>query len=645
MGYLQGRTGAIDPHRAGPHAPRPAARRTPRLTPRPVFIVPRICYPAPKLRKIAPVTQQTTNTKPKRSGRTALIASLVVAMIVAAGVWAGTYRYFTAQELQRAEARLSLYHSTVLSEVERFEHLTHVLAVDPFVTAALTDGATDALNTRLASFSAAAGLDAIYLMDTTGLTIAASNAGQEGSFVGQVYDFRPYFQDALQGETGAFYGIGATTGLPGYFIADPVRDQTGTIIGVVALKLDLAGFEQAWRDAGEQVFLTDRHDVVLLSSEPGWRYRTLDPLTDAERDRIAGARQFPGQALDALDWALSDSGQQAQIDGARRLYTAGIDLPYDWQLHYLRRNDTAVLRAWLATGGFFIASALMLAYAQYQRGKRLGRALKRSEEEEAQLRRANTALAREIEERRRTEVRLEKTRGELERASRLAALGQLSASVTHELGQPIAAMRNQLTAHEIKHKDGALTQKIGGLVDRMEGITRQLKFFARTSEEPFEDVDLRDCIDAVLELMVPSFNTLDLTPVYARSEQPLMVRGSRLRLEQVLTNVMRNAVDAMEEVDDPVLTLSSGVDDTTGSVWIEVTDTGTGLGDATLVELREPFVTTRASGQGMGLGLAISTGIMEDHDGTLEGRNRDDGSGAVFRMVLPGRDAQEVAAE
>ena len=206
-------------------------------------------------------------------------------------------------------------------------------------------------------------------------------------------------------------------------------------------------------------------------------------------------------------------------------------------------------------------------------------------------------------------------------------------------------MRNQLTAHEIKHKDGALTQKIGGLVDRMEGITRQLKFFARTSEEPFEDVDLRDCIDAVLELMVPSFNTLDLTPVYARSEQPLMVRGSRLRLEQVLTNVMRNAVDAMEEVDDPVLTLSSGVDDTTGSVWIEVTDTGTGLGDATLVELREPFVTTRASGQGMGLGLAISTGIMEDHDGTLEGRNRDDGSGAVFRMVLPGRDAQEGAAE
>jgi two-component system C4-dicarboxylate transport sensor histidine kinase DctB len=588
-----------------------------------------------------------------RSRRTAVIATIMVALIVAAGVWTATYRYFTAQEVQRAEARMSLYHSTVLSELERFEHLTHVLAVDPYVIAALEDGTTVALNARLASFSEAAGLDAIFLMDTAGLTIAASNAGHARSFIGQSYDFRPYFQDALGGATGAFYGIGATTGLPGYFIADPVRDAAGRVIGVVAIKLDLAPFEQAWRDAGEQVFLTDRQTVVLLSSDPAWRYRTLDPLPPEARIRITETRQFPGQSLDPLDWSVAADGGRARIDGVRRLHVASADLPHAWRLHYLGRNDTAVLRAWLATGGFFVVSALALLFAQYQRGRRLGRALRRSEEEEAQLRRANIALAREIEERRRTEQRLDEARGELERTSRLAALGQLSASVTHELGQPIAAMRNRLAAHEIKHKESPLTQTIGGLVDRMEGITRQLKFFARSGDEPFEDVDLRDCIDAALELMEPSLDALDLVPAYSRPDHPLCVRGSRLRLEQVLTNLLRNAVDAMEEVGDPVLTLRSGRTD--GAVWIEVADTGHGLGTATLSDLREPFVTTRASGQGMGLGLAISSGILDDHGGRLEGRNRSDGTGAVgtgavFRMTLPERAArahpsQKVAAQ
>ncbi|MEX3017561.1 sensor histidine kinase [Gymnodinialimonas hymeniacidonis] len=567
----------------------------------------------------------------------------MLALFVALGVWAGTYRYFTAQELQRAEARMSLYHSTVLSEIERFEHLTQVLAVDPFVFSGLQGDGLEDLNERLNLFAGAAGLDAIYVMEPNGLTIAASNADEAGSFVGQSYDFRPYFQTALNGGTGTFYGIGATTGLPGYFIADPVLDDEGEVIGVVALKLNLAPFEQAWRDAGEQVFLTDQHDVVLLASDSTWRYRALDPLSEEERARIEVARQFPGQALEALDWNAEAEPRWAEIDGSWRLHVVNAGLPHSWQLHYLRRNDSAVLRAWLATGAFFAISALGLLFAQYQRGRRLGQALRRSEEEEVQLRRANAALAREIEERRRTEMRLEETRGELERASRLAALGKLSASVTHELGQPIAAMRNQLAAHEIKHSPSKLTQTIGGLVDRMEGIARDLKFFARSRSEPFEDVDLRECADAALELMIPGVEAFGVTVSHERPEAPITVRGSRLRLEQVLTNIMRNAVDAMEDAEHSMLEISYGAEGE--EVWVEVADTGSGLGDATLVELREPFMTTRASGQGMGLGLAISSGIMDDHGGRLDARNRQDKKGAVFRMVLSKRMAEEVAAQ
>ncbi|MRU14482.1 sensor histidine kinase [Roseovarius sp. A21] len=583
---------------------------------------------------------------PRLRSRLGTVLMLAFVAALSSAAWIASYKYFVSEEVQRAEARLSLYRSTVLAELERFEHLTQVLSVDPFVIRALDAAATPALNARLADFAAAAGLDAIFLMRPGGTTIAASNAGLPNSFVGENYGFRPYFQQALTGARGTFYGIGATTGLPGYFIADPVRDETGTVIGVVALKISLGTFEQSWRDAGEQVFLANRQDVVLLASDADWRYRSLDPLTQAERDQIAKARQFPGQSLDPLNWSASPEKARARIDGAERLHRVSDDLPHGWRLHYLASDDRAVTRASLASGAVIGLAAIALLFALYQRGQRLGAALRRSEEEEEALRRANAALAREIEDRRRAERRLEETREELGRASRLAALGQLSASVTHELGQPIAAMRNHLAAAEMTGRDSGLAGIIGGLVERMEGITRQLKFFARSDGEVFEDIDLRDCVTAVLDLMSPSLAAGEVEVAYDPPHTPMMARGAKLRIEQVLTNLMRNALDAMDETQAAVLSIRMGQDDT--SVWVEVADTGHGLGDATLSELREPFVTTRESGQGMGLGLAISSGILEDHGGRLEARNRADG-GAVFRMVLPLPEARiskrEVAAQ
>ena len=594
-----------------------------------------------------------TAQSPPRHGRpvrlrsrlgTVLMLAFVVALSSAA--WIGAYRYFVSEEVQRAEARLSLYRSTVLAEVERFEHLTQVLSVDPFVMRALDAVATPALNARLADFAAAAGLDAIFLMRPDGTTVAASNAGRPDSFIGENYGFRPYFQQALTGGRGTFYGIGATTGLPGYFIADPVRDETGTVIGVVALKISLGAFEQSWRDAGEQVFLANRQGVVLLASNEGWRYRSLTPLTKAARDQIAKARQFPGQSLDPLDWSAGPSKARAQMNGVERLHRVSGDLPHGWRLHYLASDDRAVTRASLASGVVLGLAAMALLFALYQRGQRLGAALRASEKEEETLRRANAALAREIEDRRRAERRLEETREELGRASRLAALGQLSASVTHELGQPIAAMRNHLAAAEMTGRDSGLTGIIGGLVERMEGITRQLKFFARSDGDSFEDIDLRDCVTAVLELMAPSLAAAEVEVAYDPPQIPMMARGAKLRIEQVLTNLMRNALDAMDEAQARVLSIRMGQEQT--AVWVEVADTGHGLGDSTLSDLREPFVTTRESGQGMGLGLAISSGILEDHGGRLEARNRADG-GAVFRMVLPLPEARtktrEVAAQ
>ncbi len=253
--------------------------------------------------------------------------------------------------------------------------------------------------------------------------------------------------------------------------------------------------------------------------------------------------------------------------------------------------------------------------------------------EEAQLRSANEQLAIEIEERRTAERRLKRTQDELERAGRLAALGQLSASVTHELGQPIAAMRNHLVAAEIGQSSGAgLVGKIGGLVERMEGITRQLKFFAGGDKQDFEDVDLGVAMRAAIALVAPNIEAADVTVDLDLPDLPVLIRGSRLRVEQVMTNILRNAVDATEDSEPRLVEVRIG--SRQDIAWFDIKDSGHGLGQATLAELQEPFVSTRESGRGMGLGLAISTDIVQDHGGVMTARNAKRG-GAVFRVEFP----------
>lgn len=565
-----------------------------------------------------------------RFNTTALAA--FTALCVAIGVFWLSLSFFQSEEEAKARGRLSLYHSTVRSELERFSHLTYVLARDTHVIETATGGATGRLDRRLAAFAAQSGLDAIYLMRPDGTTIAASNAGRPDSFVGQDYAFRPYFQAAREGAQGRFYGIGATTGLPGYFIADAVRDAEGGLAGVIAIKLDLTDLEDAWRAAGEQVFLANRDGIVLLSSDPRWRYRSLRDLSPDQRARIAQDRQFPGQDLASLDWEPRDDAR-AVIGGSERIHLSASVAPHDWVLHYFADDNAAVTRSLLLTGLVMLLAGAGFLVSQVRRTQRIGAALRRSEAEEAQLREANERLAVEIDERRTAERRLKRTQDELERASRLAALGQLAASVTHELGQPIAAMRNHLAAAEIGGQPAVrFIPRITGIVDRMEGITRQLKFFARNDREEFGPVDLEVVVQAALSLVAPNISNVGATTSVDAPDQPVIVRGNQLRLEQVLTNVLRNAADAVENCAERRIDIMLGQGHDIG--WVEVHDTGHGLGQARLDELQEPFVTTRESGRGMGLGLAISANIVKAHQGRFSADNLARG-GAMFRIEIP----------
>lgn len=555
----------------------------------------------------------------------------IATAVVAVSVFKVSYGYFQSEELTKAQGRLSLYQSSVSGELERFSHLTYVLARDPIVIETTSGGPTGLLNSRLEEFSGKAGLDAIYLMDPDGFTVAASNYRDPGSFVGQNYAFRPYLQDALDGKQGRFYAIGTTTGLPGYFIADAVYDSLDELSGVIAIKIDLSELEQSWIGSGEQVILANRDGVVLLASDPTWRYKTLWPLSEARRQEVVQARQFSGQELAPLEWA-SLADQRAVIAGTERMHLVTSDLPNGWSLHFFASDDQVVTRSWLVTAIAVILAAIAFIAFQIQRARRVDAELRRSEHEEAELRLANERLAAEVRERMTAERRLKRTQSELESAGRLAALGRVAASVTHELGQPIAAMRNHLVAAEMETgTHSKLNANIGGLVDRMEGITRQLKFFASSSAEDFKEIDLRDAIHVALDLVAPNLDASNTQVRLLLPDHPVRLRGIRLRIEQVMTNLLRNAIDATEDCEDPQVVVRSG--EGRDGVWVEIEDNGHGLGAATLEELQEPFVTTRESGRGMGLGLAISASIVNDHDGKMSARDIETG-GAVFRVTF-----------
>lgn len=543
------------------------------------------------------------------------------------------FSYYKAEELQAAQGRLALYKSTLESEIERISYFPYVLSKDAHVIAGTVRKDRHALNLRLKDFAERSQLDAIYLMDVTGLTLASSNYDQENSYVGSNYSFRPYYQQAMKGQMGEFYGIGVTTSLPGLFISAPVYAPNGKIAGVIAMKLNLGRLEEAWMKAGENVLLSNEDGIVLLSSNPDWRYKVLFDLPAERRSEIKAMRQFDKTPLVKLNWSNTND-YQATVNNVPYLLVTQ-DMPTrNWTLYFFANEHSIQVRTWSMLITLIVIISLLFAAWQFKKTRRIGAALRESQADSADLREANRLLAIEIEDRKHAESRLQRTQDELARTSRLAALGQLSVSVTHELGQPIAAMKNYLTAAEISQQPPKVTliSQMSGLVARMENITKQLRFFSRPGSKEFEAVNLQDVLKGSEELLIPNLTAGRIQYGFYLPEQPVIVRGNRLRLEQVMTNLLRNAVDAMLDEEERLLQVTISKTETHGIV--RITDTGAGIGQSTIRDLEEPFYTTRASGEGMGLGLAISTEIVKEHGGMIHAENREP-KGAIFIIEIP----------
>ncbi|HGG04791.1 MAG TPA: sensor histidine kinase [Aliiroseovarius sp.] len=558
------------------------------------------------------------------------LSKTILVMLVISMASVGSYfflvQYFSKQEALQTEKTAVFFSRIIDDALRRLEHLPFVISQNPAVVDALKANNGDTLNPILKSFAEHANADHIFLMDLNGQTVAASNFESPDSFVGNFYTFRPYFRDAILGETGTFYAIGATTGEPGYFISAPVYDDLGNIFGVIVVKTGLASLNQAWRDSGEQILVSNVDSVVVLASDISNLFRVLHPLTPFVRQNLEKAQQFGDQQLLPLDWQVDGNGR-AILNGDIYLLSQAKISQENWTLHLLTNLSGIRQRATLTiAGGLALLFGVIIASTSF-RSARLRKALGQSDADRERL-------TKEVEVRRAAESDLEAARDELERTSRLAALGQLSASITHELGQPISAMRNYLTAEEITEDamPNSLNPLLSRLVERMQNINNQLRLFASPGLGETSVFDLRRATDASVELVAHEITAAGITLTKHYGETAVSVEGNQQQIEQVVVNLLRNAVDAVSEQDLRHITVR--VDTANDRAFVQVTDTGPGLDGRTIVDLQEPFMTTKPSGQGMGLGLAISAQIAKNMNGCIEARDID-GSGAEFTLWLP----------
>ncbi len=542
-----------------------------------------------------------------------------------------------------AHERALLYKSTLNNAINRLRYLPLVISQHPAISGLLeTQQGLEKARDYLSSINTASNAAVIYVLDTTGKTIASSNWRKTESFEGKNYGFRPYFQDALAGREGRFFAIGVTTGRAGYFFSRPVFSQaaSGAVLGVVVVKVELEKLQAEWGEGGENVFVTDQSGVVILSSNPGWTYKTIRPLTIEALNKIAASRTFVGQILEPLifDNEQGDFKGSVFMEGVQ--YYVSITQPDEngLAISYLAELETARNAKYLSIVLLLTASVLSLVIFLYVRERKRKRLLDSEAREARRIRKINERLEGEITSRKQVEKELRNAQEELVMETKMAALGRMSAAIAHEVNQPIAAIRTFAASSKLllgrgKNKDAAQTlDEISQMTERLANITGDLKLLARNSSEQHSRVDLKVAIANSIKLFEDEFAKSTVTLKQDIPEDPVWVDGSLTRIEQVLINLIRNALDAMADVSvKPVLTVCLFTQN--GEAVLKIQDRGIGFSAKVAENLFDPFFTTKPLGQGTGLGLAISYGIVEEMGGKLRARNLEEG-GAVFSVRL-----------
>lgn len=603
----------------------------------------------------------SSNSTAERSGLHR-IGGAAVAILLALGALALSWyvgwlqRAALLEDIElKARQELDLYVSHLEGQLDRFAYLPPLLGDDfrlqSLLIAPNNRAQQDQVNRFLAHVNRIAGSLDVYLMDAGGVTVAASNWQDEPTFVGRNFGFRPYFKEAMQGRPGSYYALGTTSGRRGYYFSYPVGDA-GKPLGVVVVKIDIDTLENAWRNKGTDLIVTDPDGVIFVSTRPEWRYRTLRPMSADAIARIRASRRYPDTELAPLHYQevrhLPSGARELRIGtpgGAGYIGRAAEMPEAGWRVELLVSQQVVAPQVWQTR--LLTLSLLMLfatagwLYAGRRRRMREREAERRAAMQEAlvelehrvarrtvDLTEANRLLRQEVDDH-------ERTRDELIQAAKLAALGQMAAGINHELNQPLAAMRtyadNARTylARENLEQAGWNLQQISELTLRMAQISGQLKVFSRKASGQRIRVSLRACLDGAVRILRTRIDGAGVNLVIEIVGDDLFIAADMVQLEQILVNLIGNACDALADRVEKEIRVRARSE--AGLVRLQVTDSGPGIAAEHLDRIFDPFFTT--SDSGLGLGLSISHTIAQRLGGTLTVANAA-GGGAAFSLTL-----------
>ncbi|WP_151703105.1 sensor histidine kinase [Nitrincola alkalilacustris] len=536
---------------------------------------------------------------------------LLVLLLAATDRWMMSLEI--SQTAERSVQRLGAYRTSLDTTINRHHYLPRILASDPRIVSALANDAGDNpgaeelmfLSVLLQSINLEAQSDQIFLMDTTGMTHWSSNYDSVHSFVGSNYSFRPYFTTAMAGQPGFYFAVGATSGEPGLFLSSPVYSDLGDILGVIVVKIDLRPLEQSWLASGDSVWVTDQEGIIFLSSSPRWQYHATRPLDDLYLDQLAQTRQYgtaPVMELTRLDEWQGTQWQAFDLqDEGEQLAFASTIRDYPWQMHLRMplseiRYQVRLKQGLLLLFGVMFAGALLYYRERHRR-----------HEAQRALQQANEVLEQRVEERTRD---LKEAQAALAQNQKLAALGRMSSAIAHEINQPITALRNYTASSRVLLERNSTDivrqnlEKMDGLTERLSALSRQLRIFSGKRNTGSAPASLHAPVHYALDVLQPR---LDAAGIDCRIDlgEERWVLANAMMLEQILVNLLSNAIDALADRDDAriFIRLTQQED---ARVSLQIGDNGPGMDKELQTKVFEPFFTTKSVGEGMGLAISYS---------------------------------------
>jgi len=569
---------------------------------------------------------QHVATMPSRRVLPALLAAaaaLVLGMVawLVAAAWLGRS---AMSDLRIAADRVAVQQNRLFaSDLAPFRLLPVVLGEYTDLLDALRRGDTAArqrMDEKLRTLADRTGAPVLYLIDGGGTTVSASNAATAESFVGRNYRFRPYFVRALREGAAEYYAVGNVSGRPGLFLTRRIGTATDPA-GVIVVKVEFDELINAWRGDPGQTFVMDARGIILFATDPAERFRTTRPLTPADRTAIASADQFGDAPLSPSRYAWRADGTARAPDGTELVVeTVAMPVP-GWRLVHVTpvadaMRDAAYLARLIGLVAVLIAG--LVAGLLLWRITRAADAARERAALETAVASRTAELRDEIAERTRIDQRFRDAREELAQANRLGSLGSITAGLAHEINQPVATIRT-LSENAQAHLRAGRIDRVAANLDRaialtakIGAITQEMRRFARRGTGNIGPVPLDAVVAGARLLIGDRFRAAGVELDWPPGGQPEVVAG-RVRLEQVLVNLLQNALDAVAGRDAPRVRLAIAQDP--DRVTLTVADNGPGIDPAIADQIFDPFVTGRPDG--LGLGLGIVRDIMTAFEGTV----------------------------